>query len=134
MINKYRFIERYGMLKHLHPSFGQAEYDALYNRTESFELHNQDKQTRRNRKANHYYLIKTETGWIHPNDKPKTMSTTEPQSVEQRLNDLSKATQTTAKKREKLLKKVAECNLLAAEIEQLGIMKISINVTEESVK
>lgn len=132
MLCKYRFVERYGMYKHLHPSFGDTPYDSLYNRTEDVAVHNKDKATRARRIANNYDLIKTENGWLHPNDKPKVMA--EIIVSDNGLNDLIERAEKSKKLSAKLHKKFEECRELASEITTLGLVKVQVYVVEEAVK
>lgn len=66
MLGRYKFMEGQRIFNHNHPSFGQGTYDAQYNKTEAYEVHEADKATRRRRKADNYGLVKTETGWDTP--------------------------------------------------------------------
>lgn len=63
MLGRYKYMgDELILFKHLHPSFGHTTYDELYNKTEHYEVHNRDKETRVKRKANNYDLVKTEDG------------------------------------------------------------------------
>lgn len=162
MLGKYRFVERYGMYKHLHPSFGDTPYDSLYNRTEDVAVHNKDKATRARRIANNYDLIKTENGWIHPNDKPIPVFTmgegevqsitftneppfgvtfismaeenTEAKTIVIDLSNIAESAEKTRKLSDKLLKKVEECKSLSEEINAIGMVKVTVDVKVEALK
>src|SRR3990167_7188635 len=62
MLGRYKFVEK-RIFNHNHPSFGLAQYDEQYNRTENGMVHEGDKATRRRRKANNYDLIKVGDKW-----------------------------------------------------------------------
>lgn len=153
MLGKYRFVEK-RIFNHLHPSFGDTQYDALYNKTEDHAVHNRDKATRQDRIKRNYDLIKTETGWKHPNDKPIpvfSMGLGEVQSITitneppfgvnfidmeetNSLDSLIAKAEKSKKLKSKLDKKMSECEALAAEITALGLVKVEVSVTEEALK
>ena len=141
MLGRYKFVEK-RIFNHLHPSFGDTDYDNQYRKTEAQAVHEADKATRKRRKANNYDLIKTETGWntpprkVHmtfPNQESK-MEETKPMHPSDRLEFLAMDTVKTLKLRTKFNKKMTECESLRDEINALGIVKIEVSVTEESLK
>lgn len=53
----YRYMGDENIIfRHLHPSFGLAEYDEQYNRTEAMDVRNRDEQNYRKRKAVNFNL------------------------------------------------------------------------------
>lgn len=55
ILGRYSFINL-RILNHYHPSFGQAEYDAQYKHTESWEVRSKDESTYIHRKENNFFL------------------------------------------------------------------------------
>ena len=51
------------LFHHLHPSFGLAELDAQYQKTEAFDVHERDKKVLHERSLINYGLFKTDNGW-----------------------------------------------------------------------
>lgn len=159
MLGRYKYVEK-RIFNHLHPSFGDTDYDNQYRKTEAFEIHEADKATRKRRKANNYDLIKTETGWNTPPRKvhmtfPNQLTSSdqefwdshhanaitnqEPQmetktSLPMSVTDLMQNSKKTIALKSKMDKKIADAQSLAAEINALGIVKIEVSVTEESLK
>lgn len=138
MLGRYKYAGK-RIFDHLHPSFGQATYDAQYNKTEDGQVHNQDKATRRRRKANNYDLVKVGDVWQTVTSKTavervQPLPCVPPIGVVDRLDQLAENAEKTKKLRGKLLNKISDCEKLASEIESLGLVKMSINLVEESVK
>ena len=55
LTSRYMFINK-RIFNHYHPSFGQAQYDDQYRRTEGHEIRGMDETTYINRKAKNFYI------------------------------------------------------------------------------
>jgi len=139
MLGRYKYIER-RIFNHLHPSFGDTQYDEQYNRTESSVVHERDKATRRQRKANNYDLILNGDKWDTPPNpisaflKQQPMSDKPEITIEDVLIKHHDNILKSMKLRDKLNKKIEDCKTLAKEISELGILKVEVSVMEESLK
>ena len=145
MLGRYKFVEK-RIFNHNHPSFGLAPYDEQYNRTENEMVHEGDKATRRRRKANNYDLIKTESGWTTKQIEimaltgsngeviPDVIEDNPPMTVDESISKLQENVTKTQKLRDKFYKKLGEVYGLVSEVNELGIIKIQVQVTEESLK
>lgn len=133
MLGCYKYIDQ-RIFIHLHPSFGDIAYDAQYTKTENWAVHEADKETRRRRKKNNYDLIKVGDKWETVPREIKTEPMTEPQAPQDRLTQLRESVEKTEKLRAKFLSKIDKLKSDAEEINALGIVKIEVSVTEESLK
>jgi hypothetical protein len=57
ILGKYKYMGNEARIfNHLHPSFGQAEYDEQYRKTEAWEVRTKDHGTYEHRKANNFFI------------------------------------------------------------------------------
>lgn len=64
LLNRYKYMgDEKVLFHHLHPSFGLAQSDSQYEKTEAYDVHQRDKQTLHERAITNYGLFQTPNGW-----------------------------------------------------------------------